>query len=195
MTSLRLGLTLLMLLLATPIAAQHGAAPSSESDARAREFDFLLGEWELAVEPKVSSLAAMLHGAPKLLGTWKAWRAFDGRGIEDELRIFDASGNPRGLTHSLRVFAPADSVWAIATVDATRARASTARAALRDDVMTVESTGVDAEGRSYRARSRYLEVTGEAFRMIQDRSFDDGTSWDEAVLTITATRVAANATR
>ena len=45
--------------------------------AEAKQFDFLLGQWELEVHPKVSSLAAMIHGTPKLVGTWKAWRLPD----------------------------------------------------------------------------------------------------------------------
>src|SRR5437764_1451564 len=79
-------------------AAQHGtpgaSRPAAAPPTEASQFDFLLGQWELTVMPKVSSLAAAIHGAPRLLGTWKGWRAMDGYGIEDELRIVDGSGNP-----------------------------------------------------------------------------------------------------
>ena len=70
------------------------AAPSTTAPAEARQFDFLVGQWELEVKPKVNAMIAMFHGTPKLAGSWKAWRALDGFGIEDEVRIVDASGNP-----------------------------------------------------------------------------------------------------
>src|SRR5436305_4499139 len=97
-----------LLVLSAPAAAQHVTAgttrPAAAPPGEASQFDFLIGQWELTVMPKVSSLAAAIHGAPRLLGTWKGWRAMDGYGIEDELRIVDGSGNPSALMHSLRAY-------------------------------------------------------------------------------------------
>ncbi len=43
-------------------------------------------------------------------------------------------------------------------------------------------------------RTRYYDITADAFRMQQDRSTDNGKTWEEGVLTIDAKRVAASAT-
>ena len=54
----------------------------------AKQFDFLLGQWEIVAEPHVSFLVATIHGQPKLPGIWKAWRALDG--FAPKLALFDA---------------------------------------------------------------------------------------------------------
>lgn len=182
---------LLAIAFACPAAAQHagaaGAAPGAVA-SESRQFDFLVGEWTIVATPKVGSLAALMHGAPKLVGTWTARRAFDGRGVEDELRIVDASGNPASLTRALRIWSPSERRWLVATVDAYRARVGPARASWRGGAMHVEASGIDAQGRAYLVRSRF-EPGGDArFRLVQDRSTDGGESWDEAVLVIEATR-------
>jgi len=103
-------------LLAVPTAgrAQHsGGAPPlvTRAPKEASQYDFLIGQWDLVVKPKATTLAAKVHGVPKLLGTWKAWRAFEGFGLEDDLRIVDASGNPKALTHFVRVYDAAAGQW------------------------------------------------------------------------------------
>ena len=189
----------LLLFLSAPLArAQHGggaAMPSTTAPAEARQFDFLIGQWELEVRPKVSGIAAMIHGAPRLLGTWKAWRAYDGFGIEDELRIVDASGNPRSLSHGQRVYAEAEKQWKTSVLDVYRARFTTATARFERGEMKVSGQGVDAEGKAYQTRTRFFEIAKDAFKMTQDRSYDNGASWDQGTLAIDAKRVAATAPR
>jgi hypothetical protein len=173
------------------VSGQHPApTPAAQPGAESRQFDFLLGEWRLVVTPRVSGLAAMLHGTPELVGTWRASRTFGGLGIEDELRISDDSGNPNAWIRTLRIFSSREQAWQTASVDAQRARASTGSATWRDDGMWVESRGVDAEGNAYRTRSLFHAITPDAFRVRQDRSHDDGASWDEGVLEMRATRTA-----
>jgi len=159
--------------------------------AQEKQFDFLLGQWEVEVRPKVSGIAAAIHGAPKLSGAWKAWRVLDGLAIEDELRIVDASGNPISLTHGMRIYSKAERRWRTASLDAYRARfhESLGEAAGADIVLT--SRGVDPEGRPETTRARYSDIGPNGFRMQQDRSFDEGKTWDEAVLTIVAKRTGA----
>lgn len=176
--------------------AQHGdAASMSTAPAEARQFDFLIGQWELEVKPKVGGLAAMIHGAPKLVGTWKAWRGLDGFGIEDELRVSDASGNPRSLNHALRAWDRAQNRWIVVGLDVYRSRVSESNAQWQDNEMRVTGTGVDAEGKTYRSLTRYFDIAADHFRMQQDRSYDNGQNWDEATLVVEAKRTAATAAR
>jgi len=186
---------LVFALLAAPAFAQNTAsAPSAtEAPAQARQFDFLLGEWQLDVHPKVSGLVAMIHGAPKLVGTWKAWAAKDGDGVEDELRIVDASGNPMTLNRSRRSWSASQARWKVSADDAYHARHSESTAQLQNGEMRVDGRYVDADGKTVLTRTRYFDIGAAAFRMQQDRSTDDGQTWDEAVLTIDAKRTAATA--
>lgn len=191
---------LLAVVLATPgaVSAQHKggrAAPALSAPREATQFDFLIGQWELTVTPKVSGLAARIHGSPRLLGTWKAWKAFDGFGIEDELRIVDASGNPSSLSHALRVFDASGRHWAITSLDVYRTRFSTATAEWKNGQMISTSNGTDAEGKPMVMRSRFHAITPNGFRFQQDRSTDAGRTWNEGVLRIEAKRAAAVAPR
>jgi len=192
-------LALLLLLAAAPSHAQHGGGaatmPATAAPADARQFDFLIGQWELEVRPKVSGLAAMIHGAPRLLGSWKAWRAFDGFGVQDELRIMDGSGNPQSLTSAQRVYAEAERQWKISTLNVYQARYAASTARWQNGEMQTTGQGTDAEGKDYQSRTRYFEIGKDAFKMTQDRSYDQGKTWDEGVLAIDAKRVAATAPR
>lgn len=177
--------------------AQHsaGAQPAAALPAEARQFDFLIGQWEVELTPKVNGLVAMIHGTPRLLGTWKAWPAFDGLGIDDELRVTDGSGNPVLLSHSMRIFDPQKQRWAISALDVYRARFSTAVAIGQGEEIFVGGSGSDGEGRPYRSRSRFHAINQDSFEMQQDRSFDAGASWEEAAVVVVARRVASAATR
>ncbi len=183
----------------TAADAQHSGAssarPALTPAPEARQFDFLLGQWELVVIPKVSSLAAKIHGAPKLLGTWKAWRAVDGFGIEDELRVIDRSGNPSSLLHTLRVYNATESKWALTGIEAYRGRTSGASAEWKSNEMVTTSQGTDEEGKAFVGRTRFFDITANAFKYQQDRSYDGGKTWDDALLRIEAKRVAAVAPR
>ena len=86
------------------MAAQHDApAASARPPREASQYDFFVGQWTLAVTPKVSGLVARIHGVPRLRGSWKGARALDGWGEEDELRITDESGNPIAYFHFVRI--------------------------------------------------------------------------------------------
>jgi hypothetical protein len=179
-------------------AAQHGpaAAPPAQTPPReATQFDFMVGQWELVVKPLATSLAARIHGAPRLSGTWKAWRALDGWGIEDELRITDASGNPRAFSHAVRVYDATARRWNVSLLDVYRGVFTTSTADWRDGAMLTASQSTDADGKRYLVRTRYYDVTPTGFRYQQDRSADDGRTWTEGVLRIEARRVAATAPR
>ena len=189
----------LLTLLAVPtvVLAQHGdggAPPSRVAPREASQFDFLVGPWELEVRVPASTLAQRIHGTPRLLGSWKAWRAFDGWGIEDEMRLTDGSGNPMNLLHSLRVYDATAHGWSLTGLDVYRTRFSSSTAEWRDGVMTLTGRGTDAEGHAQVTRTRFTDITPTTFKWRQERSTDDGRTWTEA-LRLEAKRVAAVAPR
>lgn len=183
---------LLTLFVAVPILAT-AQSPSPPPD-EAKQFDFLLGQWQADVHVKVSGLAAMIHGTPQLAGAWKAWRALDGRAVEDELRIVDASGNPLSLTRVLRIYAPGEQHWNIVSVDGYRTRVSESTGQFQGGEMHIEARAGETQGESVLTRTRYFDITPDSFRMSQDRSSDGGKTWDEGTLTIDAKRTSASAT-
>jgi len=180
-----------------PLAAvaQHSALPESATSApaEAKQFDFLLGEWQLEVRPKVSGLVAMIHGSPKLVGTWKAWRVLDGLGVEDEMRIVDASGNPVSLNRGMRIYSRSDARWKISGIDAYHGRSSEASGSWQGNEMRIEGHFIEGDGKTVLTRTRYYDIGADAFHMQQDRSMDNGQTWDEAALTVDAKRTAATA--
>lgn len=187
----------LCLLAPSTLIAQHspgGAPPTRSAPAETKQFDFLLGQWELVVKPQAVSLGQRIHGVPKMLGTWKAWRALDGWGITDELRITDESGNPRALSLAIRMYDATARRWNITTADAYRGAFAPSTADWKDGRMTTASKGTDAEGKAYQSRSRYSDITPAGFRFEQERSTDDGQTWTKT-LSIEAKRVAATAPR
>ena len=60
--------------------------------------------------------------------------------------------------------------------------------------MHMEGQFVDPQDKPTLTRTRYFDIGADGFRMQQDRSTDNGQSWDEGVLTIDAKRTAATAT-
>ena len=194
----RRGLIAFALLMAPcPAPAQHRAgnqqAPAAPPEAR--QHDFLIGQWELIVKVPAVGLAQKIHGTPRLAGTWKAWRAFDGFGIEDELRITDAAGNPISLSHAMRFYDRATRSWNVTLLDVYRGKVSAATAEWKDGRMTQSSRGTDQEGKPALFRSRFSDITPAGFRWQQDRSTDDGKTWTEGTLRVEAKRVAATAPR
>lgn len=179
-------------------AAQHeGAAQAlaTKAPAEASQYQFLVGEWSIAIKMQASGLAQKMHGVPKLHGTWKAWRALDGWGVEDELRIVDASGNPIALTHFVRLYDAAGRHWLVNAMDAYRGKATGSVAEWKGGEMVSTSEGIDQDGKKYLSRVRISGITPTSFKYSQDRSFDGGAKWDEGVLTMEAVRTAATAAR
>ena len=177
--------------------AQHGgeSAPDTRAPREASQFNFLIGQWELSVKPKATSLAARIHGVPKLQGTWKAWRALEGWGIEDEMRIVDASGNPRSLLHSVRIFDPAARHWRVSALDVYRTSSTTTSTQWQGTEMRSLPQESLADGKPARSRTRITHITANSFRYHQDHSTDGGRTWIEDMLVIDAKRVAATAAR
>ena len=181
----------------TASAQQGGGAgrTAPAPPAAARQFDFLIGQWDLDVRPAVSGLAARIHGAPKFRGSWKAWRAFDGWGIEDELRILDTGGDLRSISHALRVYDQTAARWSLTTLDVLRARFNASSATWSSKEMVATAPGRDQDGKAHLVRARFFEIAANGFRYEQSRSYDNGKTWENPTLKITAKRTAAAAAR
>ena len=186
-----------LLLSPTLLSAQHrptAPPPVRSAPVEARQFAFLIGQWELVVKPQAVGLGQRIHGVPKLLGTWKAWRALDGWGITDELRITDESGNPRELAHAVRLYDATTRRWNVSRADVNRSTFQSSTGEWKDGNMTMTASDTDGKGKTFMSRARYFDITPTSFRFQQERSFDRGAKWTQT-LSIEAKRVAAVAPR
>ncbi|MEP7382214.1 MAG: hypothetical protein ABI910_11040 [Gemmatimonadota bacterium] len=178
--------------------AQHdggGNLAASTVPKEGAQFAFLIGHWDVTVTPKNTSLAARIHGAPSFRGTWKAWKAFDGFGVEDELRVTDRSGNPSTLLHAMRSYDATNGRWTQAMLDVYRGRFTSGEGRWTNGEMTMTSTVTETDGKPALTRARFYDITPTAFKYQSDRSSDGGRTWDSAVLRMHAKRVAATAPR
>ena len=187
----------LILLASSAAGAQHGGAapPARSAPAEAKQFAFLIGQFDLAVKPKAKGLGQQIHGVPKLVGTWKGWRALDGFGLDDDLRVTDEAGNPVLLSHSVRYFDGEQHRWVTSSIDVYKGVFSTSTAEMKDNAIVVTAHGTDGDGKVYASRARFFDITPTGFKYRTDRSYDEGKTWDEGILSIEAKRVAATAPR
>lgn|GEM_PF-776940 len=179
-------------------SAQHGGgAPSLATSApkESQQFAFLVGQWELEAKPQATTLAQKIHGVRKLVGTWSAWRALDGWGVVDDLRITDPSGNPMLLSHAVRIYDPTARQWKTSALDVYRALFTQGTGEMQNGELVSTSRTMDADGKPLLSRTRFRNITASAFRMQQDKSVDDGKTWTEGTLIIDAKRIAAVAPR
>jgi hypothetical protein len=195
------GIILIAILALSPAAAraQHDGGDASTLNTRApreaSQYDFLVGQWELAVTPKVSGLVARIHGVPRLRGSWKGARALDGWGVEDELRIADESGNPIAYTHFTRIYDGTAKHWIVSAVDVYRQRLTTSSAQWQNGEMLTIADAIDPGGKPYRSRTHITDITSTSFHYSQDVSHDGGVTWELGHLVMDAKRVTGTASR
>ena len=153
-------------------------------------FDFLIGEWSLQVKPKVNSMAALFHGAPEWVGAWTG-SALPGGGVEDDYRVSDASGNPIAAVHSERRFDAEREIWTVTSEKPDHADRWSSHAATLADGVELTGERSTADGKTFRFRVRFQDIDVDGFVAREERSFDGGASWEEAVV-VYATRPGAS---
>ena len=180
------------ILVAMPAAAQHSTSPADVGPPKeVAQLDFFVGDWDLVAKPIATTLAQKIHGVRALQGTWKVWREFDGRGVEDDLRLTDVAGNPRVILHSMRAYDPAKRQWIVTALDPFRPAVSQSTAEWTNGQMIVSGSGTDSDGKAYISRSRYTDITPTSFKFSQERSTDAGKTWTATGVKIEAKRAPA----
>lgn len=154
---------------------------SAQAAARDTLFDFLIGDWRVEVSPRVSRLAALVHGAPRYRGTWRGQRT--DRGVSDELRVADDAGSTKYLLRFDREHDAVMRRWQVRETNRDGAVSPPMTAGMASGLLTL--TAPDR-----RTRSRFSERTATRFRYVREVSTDGGRTWEEPVLVVTAERVA-----
>lgn len=169
---------LLILLLATvapQVRAQRPVSATADGFS-GTEFDFLIGRWTVTGTPRVSALVARFHGVPQLTGTWQAARGPDGRVIQDDLRATDATGRAWVAKHASRTYDVSSKLWKVNEGSTTDTAPTRVQRHAADIVVTTE--GRTRQGDRVLIRRRFSEMRPASFRYTQDRSEDEGQTWE-----------------
>ena len=146
-------------------AAVHASAPKEGA-----QFAFLVGQWEVTVMPKVSSLAAKIHGAAQ------ASRDLEGVARLRRLRHRGRAAHRRPLRQSERARRTrCELSMRRGALDADHARRLSRalhhrrRRIVANGTMTLRSAGTDAEGKPVLQRARFFDITPTILQ-VPDRS-------------------------
>lgn len=144
-------------------------------------FDFLLGEWEIA-------MLAMPEGSTVgRRATLKVRRILDGAAILDEIRHVDQAGqiNFRGAT--FRTYLPGSDRWYVLWMMANVKGYSELDAQVVDGEVHTTGKGRDPAGELVE-RGRYYDISRDGYSFTLDRSYDGGKTWVRPFVSFRATR-------
>ena len=147
----------------------------------AAAFDFLLGEWEIAMltMPEESTV-----GRRAILNVH---RILDGAALLDEIRHVDQGGhvNFRGAT--FRTYLPDRDRWYVLWMMANVEGSTALDAQVVDGEVHTTGKGRDPGG-ELAERGRYHDISDNGFSFTLDRSNDGGKSWIRPFVWFRATR-------
>lgn len=160
-----------------PFGQVHPAAPEETA-----QFSFLIGEWSCSIRrmQKDGTL-----GQPTA-ATWTGRYILDGWAIQDEWISTDAQGK---LSHGMNVrsFNQETSKWDNRWLASGSLRwLSFQSEQLGDRMVMTSEPRHDAKGRPFLSRNVFHDISNDAWRWRQDRSFDGGETWLEGVAVIEA---------
>jgi hypothetical protein len=145
----------------------------------AKEFDYLLGDWEFTSEDKE-------YG--KLRGYWSAVKLAEGQ-ILDEYRVVGDGGETYYVTSTLRNYNKFLARWELIGSEPGSGLQDVGTAKRVGNEMHIEQKFGVAGGKPSMMRIRYYNIRPDAFSWAGDRSADGGKTWVKNHLTIEARRI------
>jgi hypothetical protein len=144
-------------------------------------FDFLLGEWEIAlrVMPEGSTVGRRARS--------KVRRILDGTALFDEIRHLDEAGQVNFRGASFRTYVPDSDTWYVVWMMANVEGYSELRAEVADGEIRTSGKGRDAGGELIE-RGRYYDISPDGYSFTLDRSYDAGKTWIRPFVSFRATR-------
>jgi hypothetical protein len=148
----------------------------------ANAFDFLLGEWEIAMltMPEESTVGRR--------ATLNVRRILDGAAILDEIRHADQAGqiNFRGAT--FRTYLPDRDRWYVLWMMANVEGYTELDAQVIDGEVHTTGKGRDPGGELVE-QGRYHDMSSEGYSFTLERSYDAGKTWTRPFVSFRATRL------
>jgi hypothetical protein len=148
-------------------------------EAHAREFDYLLGDWEFTSVHRE-------YGAGR--GYWSAVRLDEGQ-LLDEYRIVGDSGQTFYVTTTLRAYNAVQDRWELVGMDQGNGLRDVGTARRVGDEMHIEQRFGVTGPRPSLWRIRYYDIRPDRFSWTADRSTDEGKTWEREYLRIEARRI------
>ncbi|HVR72570.1 MAG TPA: hypothetical protein VMT87_17175 [Vicinamibacteria bacterium] len=150
----------------------------------ASAFDFLLGEWDIAmlVMPEGSTAGRRAISQVR--------RILDRTALFDEIRHLDEAGQVNFRGASFRTYVPGSDVWYVVWMMANVEGYSALRAEVVDGEVRTTGQGRDPGG-ELMEQGRYHDVSADGFSFTLDRSYDGGKTWKRPFVSFRATRRAA----
>ena len=153
-----------------PAVARYLAGPPAAS----RQFDFLLGDWEVA------GTRYQEDGSPLLQykATWSAKALNEGRMILDDFQALAPTGQAVSSYVTLRTYCEVTKRWEMAGLSAHQPAISADWSGeWRDGEMLLEASGKDPEGRLVLTRIRFFDIATDSFQWDSRSSRDAGSTW------------------
>ncbi len=144
-------------------------------------FDFLLGEWEIAMltMPEGSTV-----GRRAILSVD---RILDGTALFDEIRHVDPDGEVNFRGGTFRTYLTEEDRWYVLWMMANVEGYSELDAQVIDGEVHTTGSGRDPGGELVE-RGRYYDISGEGYSFTLDRSYDGGKTWIRPFVSFRATR-------
>lgn len=175
---------LLLTVITLPVGGETKQAEVKRMGRNANAFDFLLGEWDIAmlVMPAGSTVGRRAVSQVR--------RVLDGNALFDEIRHIDETGQINFRGASFRTYIPESDTWYVVWMMANVEGYSELRAEAVDDEVRTTGRGRDPGGELIE-KGRYYDISAEGYSFTLKRSYDGGKTWIRPFVSYRARRVPA----
>lgn len=145
-----------------------------EPIAESRQFDFLVGDWD------VDALRFRADGTPlfKYKAKWTAIHLNGGRMIMDDFKALGPTGQPVSSFVTLRTYSEVTDRWELAGLQALQPSIpSEWHGIAKDGEMLLDATATLPTGDFVQTKIRFFNITPNSFSWESTVSPDRGTSW------------------
>src|SRR6478609_3912497 len=140
----------------------------------ARQFDFLLGEWEVEGTRYGEDGTAVLN----YQALWSARSWNDGRMVMDDFRTLAPNGDPISSFVTLRTYSEVTGRWEMAGLQALQPSLPMEWHGISNDgEMLLDAIAHLPNGQRVHSRIRFFDIEAASFAWENSMSFDQGATW------------------
>lgn len=146
----------------------------SGPSVHAKEFDFLIGDWD------VDATRFKDDGTPMFncKALWCATHLNDGRMVMDDFKALGPNGHPMSSFVTLRTFSEATDRWELAGLQAMQPSMPTEwHGVARDCEMLLDAVTKTPAGDIVKTKIRFFNIAPDSFSWESSMSLDQGESW------------------
>jgi hypothetical protein len=145
--------------------------------AESRQFDFLIGNWDVAATRYKEDGSVLFH----YRANWNAKYLNEGRMIVDDFKALGPAGQTISSYVTLRTYSEATHRWEMTGLAALQPAASAEwHGEWKDGEMLLDASGKDPAGNAIRTQIRFFNITKNSFAWESRTSRDEGKTWVKA---------------